>query len=322
VTLRANGQAGGCDLCGLLWRTYQRNGVLNAPTVKFERTGSFLRIKSNGLPVLSVVRSPEQEASLATDFQIGFVGLPEAGTRVQLGVVQHWLKDCDIKHRCLSIERKNGFTVGASSRLPTRLIDVGVEGDKIIRLWETGPDDTGEWTALSHQWGGKHFSTTRKNLQQHIAGMGMEDLPATFRDAVAVTRALGHQYLWIDSICIIQGLDGDFRDEAKRMEDVYSGAYCVIAASSATDHFSGFLKPRKARDFVGILRNGKPQNPFFVCQTIDSFKEHVLDGALHSRGWVFQEHALARRTIFFTEHQTYFECGDGVRCETSTKMKK
>jgi hypothetical protein len=60
----------------------------------------------------------------------------------------------------------------------------------------------------------------------------------------------------------------------------------------------------------------------YVCESIDNFKEHVLDGALNRRGWVLQEHALARRTVFFTTHQTYFECGRGVRCETMTKMSK
>jgi hypothetical protein len=59
-----------------------------------------------------------------------------------------------------------------------------------------------------------------------------------------------------------------------------------------------------------------------VCQNIDNFKDHVLNGELNSRGWVLQEHALARRTLFFTEHQTYFECSSGVRCETSTKLSK
>jgi hypothetical protein len=55
---------------------------------------------------------------------------------------------------------------------------------------------------------------------------------------------------------------------------------------------------------------------------IDDFKTHVLDGALNFRGWVVQEQALAQRTVFFTEHQTYWECGEGVRCETMTKMNK
>ncbi|KAG6359198.1 hypothetical protein INS49_012718 [Diaporthe citri] len=34
------------------------------------------------------------------------------------------------------------------------------------------------------------------------------------------------------------------------------------------------------------------------------------------------ERALARRTIFFTEKQTYWECGTGVRCETAMNMNK
>jgi hypothetical protein len=205
--------------------------------------------------------------------------------------------------------------------LPTRLIDVGKDGDDIVCLWETGTDDTGEWVALSYQWGAKpHFFTNRGNLADHINGMGFETLPATFKDAVIVTRALGLRYLWIDSICIIQGKDGDFNEEAKRMEEVYSGAYCVLAASRATGHFSGFLQARNERDYVAL--GGENEALFYICEMIDDFNVHVLEGALNRRGWVLQEHALARRTVFFTEHQTYWECGDGVRCETMTKMNK
>lgn len=59
-----------------------------------------------------------------------------------------------------------------------------------------------------------------------------------------------------------------------------------------------------------------------MCENVDDFDAHALRGYLNSRKWVLQEHALARRTIFFTEHQTYWECGAGVRCETGTKMRK
>jgi hypothetical protein len=204
--------------------------------------------------------------------------------------------------------------------LPTRLIDVGLSCDETVHLWETGPSDGGEWIALSHRWGRRNFSTTSENLQQHIGqGLSVAELPDTFRDAVIVTRALGKRYLWIDSLCIIQGDDGDFQTEAMRMADVYSGAYCVLAASCAADHYDGFLKARSPRQYVTIAHEGYN---YYICETIDNFKKHVLDGALNLRGWVLQEHALARRTIFFTEHQTYFECRDGVRCESSTKLKK
>jgi hypothetical protein len=274
--------------------------------------------------VLAIIRGPEQEVISASDVQIGFITLPEAGNATHFGVLQHWLNDCDNHHTCRPLEYAPGFALGSKTRLPTRLIDVSFEAcdDSKVRLWETLPEDDGEWVALSHRWGDHHFSTTPENLQEHLNGIKLSTLPATFRDAVAVTRALGRRYLWIDSLCVIQGPNGDFRSEVKRMEEVYSGAYCVVAASCAADHYSGFLKARKPRDYVGMCREGKDQTPFYVCQTIDDFKGHVVDGELHRRGWVLQEHALARRTLFFTEHQTYFECKNGVRCETSTKMYK
>jgi hypothetical protein len=70
------------------------------------------------------------------------------------------------------------------------------------------------------------------------------------------------------------------------------------------------------------LRSSGSLNPIFIRETIDDFQNHVLDGPLGGRGWVLQEHALARRTIYYTDYQCYFECGDGVRCETMTKMTK
>lgn len=205
--------------------------------------------------------------------------------------------------------------------LPTRLIDVGKEGEDRVRLWETHSADSGEYIALSHPWGkGRHFCTYRENIAEHKKGIDVEELPATFRDAVITTRALGLRYLWIDSICIIQGPDGDFNVESKRMESVFSSAYCVIAASRATGHFDGFLQDRAERQYVTMRKEN--EEPFYICENVDDFNLHVLEGSLNKRGWVLQAHALARRTIFFTENQTYWECGDGVRCETLTRMSK
>jgi hypothetical protein len=135
-----------------------------------------------------------------------------------------------------------------------------------------------------------------------------------------VTRELGVRYLWIDSLCIIQGKDGDFEDEAERMETVFSEAYCVIAASRATGTSDGFLRDRPNREVVKFKRG--LEDPFYVCEAIDDFQHDVIEGHFNKRGWVLQERALARRTIYFTAKQTYWECGDGVRCETLTKMEK
>ncbi|KAK7734705.1 hypothetical protein SLS53_007810 [Cytospora paraplurivora] len=150
-------------------------------------------------------------------------------------------------------------------------------------------------------------------------GIVFANLPTTFQHAVAATRGLGVQYLWIDSLCIIQGPDGDFQNEAKRMEDVFSQADCVLAASSATGQWDGFLTPREARNYLTIQQNDRPT--VYLCDYIDDFSKHVRGSYLNQRGWVLQERALARRTIYFTSKQTYWECGEGVRCETMTKMQ-
>jgi hypothetical protein len=268
------------------------------------------------------------KTAAARNIQIGVAQLPYAAQAAQLAVLREWLIACDNQHAhatCRVTDHRSLHTDDPGKRLPTRLIDVGVVGNHKVRLCETAVGDVGEWVALSHQWGPPpHFCTIRQNLTEHLNSIDYAALPATFRDAVTVTRALGLRYLWIDSICIIQGKDGDFFQEAKRMEEVYSGAYCVLAASRASGQSSGFLQPRHERGCVVLEKNNSRRSEGFlyIYEMVDDFKSHVLESALNSRGWVMQEHALARRTIFFTDYQMYWECGDGVRCETMTKLNK
>ncbi|KAI0450338.1 heterokaryon incompatibility protein-domain-containing protein [Xylaria acuta] len=147
-------------------------------------------------------------------------------------------------------------------------------------------------------------------------------LAKNYQNAIRVTRRLGVRYLWIDAICILQGQGGDFETESRLMEGYYSGAYCTIAVHCSHGGPSdGFLKPRpsagdRARTSQAF-RRGKSK--FYICSAIDNFSRDVEESHLSSRGWVFQERALSVRTIYFTETQAYFECGNGIRCETMTK---
>jgi len=258
--------------------------------------------------------------------QIGFPELPKMASQAHFEVIKQWITNCNENHKgfaCLPTPGHHGGSMAATIQLPTRVIEVGQQGDSKVYLRETASGNVppGEWLALSHQWGPEpHFRTTRQTLSAHLQGLDFATLPATFRDAVTVTRSLGYPYLWIDSLCIIQGDDGDFLQEAKRMEQVYSGACCVLAISRTAGHTAGFLTPRKERDYV-TLQNGS-QAPFYLCQPIDDFNRHVITSDLSKRGWVLQEHALARRTVFYTDHQVYWECGEGIRCETMMSIKK
>lgn len=90
----------------------------------------------------------------------------------------------------------------------------------------------------------------------------------------------------------------------KRMEDVFSQAYCVLAASCAAGQHDGFLKPRQERKYLTLQQGSRA--PIYVCEFMDDFQQHVLGSPSNKRGWVLQERALARRTIYFTDRQTYW----------------
>ncbi|KAK4171880.1 hypothetical protein QBC36DRAFT_364920 [Triangularia setosa] len=185
----------------------------------------------------------------------------------------------------------------------------------MLKLIQTKATEAVKYIVLSHPWGQGHsFCTFPHNLAKHKSAIPVHrpDFPDTFRDAIAATRALGIQYLWIDYMHI-QDPNGGFDKEAKRMEDVFIAAYCVIAGNSARGQRDKFLKTRKERQFLHLpgtstvsTQNGSYNGGLYICRFIDNFFEH--------------ERALVCRMIYFTYWQTYWECGCGVRCETLTKI--
>jgi hypothetical protein len=292
-------------------------------------------IKLNGgdTPVLAICRGPgksrdlkvvggtytnapvvETQKSRASNIQIGFPHLTESGSQTYFDILRQCLTDCTSEHAECRPQ-----TPGI---MPTRLLHFGPEDCSTISLCETKSAKDLKYIALSHPWGkAPHFCTTLANIAAHRKKIDFHALPQMFQDAVITTRELGLEYLWIDSICIIQGEGGDFDQEAKRMEDVFSSAFCVVAASSAHGQDDGFLnRPRKQRQCLTFEYEGLP--PLYIARFMDDFNKDVLESPLSKRGWVLQERALARRTIYFTDNQTYWECGKGVRCETLTKMNK
>ncbi len=203
--------------------------------------------------------------------------------------------------------------------MPTRLLELGTP----LRIIESASIKPSKYVALSHCWGKlsevERFCAFNRNIIQLKESVDFNALPKTFRDAVTVARGIGANYLWIDSLCILQDNKNDWEYESTRMEQVFSSAYCTIAASSSKSSGEGFLNYREPRPCVKF-ETGK--RTLYVCPNIDDFYRDVDLGELNSRGWVLQERALSRRTIFYTSTQVYWECGAGVRCETLAKLQK
>jgi hypothetical protein len=280
---------------------------------------------------MRLIVQPEEKGA-GGRLPIGLPRLPEPGDSVHIGILQEWLVDCDRSHTCVPSEHK--------SYCPRRLIEVGRGGLKpscnVVETKNLTEEERNElkYIALSHPWGNvasdptnrKHFKSTKSKLLEYCDRILDSDLPANFQHALNVTRQLGINYLWIDSICILQegdGDKGDFLEEAQHMQDIFSSAYCVLAASSAEGMWSGFLEERQDSSVVALPPRSFSDGgllQYYVSEVTDDFQRDVIEAPLNQRGWVLQERALARRTIHFTNNQTYWECGRGIRCETLSSL--
>lgn len=82
------------------------------------------------------------------------------------------------------------------------------------------------YVALSHCWGPEPpLKTTSKNRRQMERDLSWSFLPKTFQDAILVTLHLGMQYIWIDSLCIIQDDALDWDRESARMCNCHTCRY-------------------------------------------------------------------------------------------------
>ncbi|KAH4413401.1 hypothetical protein HBH92_092350 [Parastagonospora nodorum] len=216
-----------------------------------------------------------------------------------------------------------------------------------VRLSTRHPPNT-PYLALSYCWGVYDvFSTTKDNLRVHMEGISVSKLPKTFRHALVITLALGYEYIWIDSLCIIQGDKEDFAHQSGQMGGIYSNADLVLSADLAKDVHEGFLHERTPKPFaveIPISKRTRHQqlrhpkegqsiglvdlsniehhtavdietifvNPIFIPAYVGA------RSPTFERAWCFQEQHLARRVIHFMEHSMYWRCRAHSRCECGT----
>ncbi len=265
------------------------------------------RESENSAPHDVITQSPEADDSpIPTAKSIS----GDTGSDTSFKTALGWLEECLKTHRtlCPLIAGPDG-----PPKLPTRVIDVGTP----IRLIQTNKS-RGHYACLSHCWGKiQPLRTTIKpnTFEKHLEEIRWEQLPKTFQEAIQVTRNFGIQYLWIDSLCIIQDDPEDWKIEAAQMAEVYQNAVITFAGSASTGHSQGLF--RKA-DHDHVDRSLFDRTPLEGLEKIRKRKPLSHDSndlPLMHRGWVFQERLLSSRYLHFGQNELLWECMERQICE-------
>src|SRR3569833_179771 len=156
-------------------------------------------------------------------------------------------------------------------------------------------------------------------------GLREDDLPQTLRDARLVTKALGCQRLWGDSLCIVQSpkAHGDWEQHSRIMDMVYGNSMCNIMALASTPS-SGLFFPRNPQEIapVEIRMTDQPQDVMLDLTPAD-FLHHAKASSsapLLQRGWVFQEQLFSMRALKFSRLQMFWESSGTEACESFPKQ--
>lgn len=213
------------------------------------------------------------------------------------------------------------------SPLPKRLVDVGAYGSPDRpRIWinpsmtsasngdGTATPITGTYLALSYCWGKEPFEVINpQNLARMTEGIPVNSLPLTIQDAMEFTRLLGIRYLWVDSLCILQGESvearADWNEQSVKMQTVYQNAFLTIGASMGKGAHDG-IRPSDdspEMEFCPLPKEfGRNE---LLGQVYVGLQQTVLrEDPIHKRAWTLQEFLLSTRYINLGQPTIFWYC--------------
>lgn len=237
-----------------------------------------------------------------------------------LGQAAEWLHECLEEHRDCRPRSSDRFS---RRDYPKRLIDLSHPHHlKVFNCKDRIREGSMRlsslrYCTLSYCWGDAAHSCILKEPFENTLAIDLKDVPQTFLDGVTVAKRLGFRYLWIDALCIVQPSaedDRDWLEEGSRMGVIYQNAACNIAATGALHANQGFLRQTGSSHFMGEpvkmckVENGV-ETDVFIPIMVPRFYESISHSVLNTRGWVVQERALSARTLHFSAHGLFWECG-------------
>ncbi|KAH7044518.1 heterokaryon incompatibility protein-domain-containing protein [Macrophomina phaseolina] len=346
--------SGRCKVCHVIWTglcLWLSHEVLSKPDTLVElyslknafRTGTFgvyvtySHCPDSGAAGFEFYASQDDDrpSPFIDRYTTSFAEL-DFGSQECLDQLNGWIAKCALDHQeCCTFR----------TFAPKRLLRITTnENGRSLRLQQTTRFEKlagKKYAALSYCWGSyRRIMLTEATFSSMLLGVPLLELPKTYQDAVTICIHLGIEYLWIDSLCILQDSSSDWDEQAAEMASIYEHAYITIAASHARDAEEGILVERR-RSSKRIPRTEEGTAQMFVRRSIrgsemetlhelythkdlymDSLKRNMHADTLcplMTRAWPMQERFLSTRIVHFTPLAMIFECREGQICECCDK---
>jgi hypothetical protein len=208
------------------------------------------------------------------------------------------------------------------------VLDLGDSNKPYVMLYQS-QGEVERYVCLSHCWGPRLLlRTLSTNIESHQERIPWDALPLTYQETIVFVRKLQIRYLWIDSLCIIQDDEDDWREEAAKMASIYRGSYLTISAPMSAIEGRGLYSDAapeyKPHRLTYPDSNGRPQAVYARLQLSHAYFRGFMD--IHSnyqklpifeRAWVFQERLLSPRVLHFAPEELNWECLAETVCECS-----
>ncbi|KAH8131275.1 HET-domain-containing protein [Trichoderma asperelloides] len=236
-----------------------------------------------------------------------FLGRRINNGHFEFEVVKTWVHSCERWHGSECVDTA-----------PWKTSNFGVPFIRMISLDDNKLVETScppSYAALSYVWGAATvFRTIQDNIEALMQpeGLPVQSFPKSIRDAMTLAKELGFQYIWVDSICIIQDSTADKAQQLRMMDRIYSRASLTIVAAAGSHANSGIpgLQPdtRSRKQHTAQISDDLT----LVALHPDTYRSAAAT-TWNTRGWTYQERLLSKRCIFsFPDGSMGFQCSKAV----------
>lgn len=229
-------------------------------------------------------------------------------------MARKWLQSCVHNHTACKRKRD-------SSWVPPRLLDLSRRNIRLV-CFEDEEATKKPYAALSYCWGSDPnvFTLTASNLDAFRTGLPEDKLATAIKEAIQLCRSLSFDYLWVDSLCIIQSGKGSKEDwlrHAREMQFVYANCLLCISSSRAPNPSESMFAERDPAAWIQptVETSGKK----FTLLDEHGFRQRRRLAPTAKRGWILQERMMAPRVLSFETEQVFWDCEELQNaCETFT----